>query len=142
MKKLFAMFICTLLILPLFACNQLIEENTLTGANMESGENRTGSEEHTYEKGDSTLETAEWRLFLKDYETWVDNYLELIANYTENPADMSILSDYTKMEGELRDWSTRAEAIKDELEDASLEELQEYSAELVRIASKLAGVDA
>ena len=49
---------------------------------------------------------------------------------------MSILSDYTKMASKAADWSARADEIELELKDT--QEALEYSAELLRIAAKLA----
>ena len=57
---------------------------------------------------------AEWKQFLKEYESWVNKYAEIVKKYKENPSDISILSDYTKMMGELTKWATRADKrIKD-----------------------------
>jgi len=39
---------------------------------------------------------------------------------------------------ELAEWQTEAEEMEEELEDASPEELAEYSAELLKIAAKIA----
>lgn len=78
----------------------------------------------------------EWKQFLKDYEVWVDDYIEIIKKYKVNPTDMSILSDYTKMASKAADWSARADEIELELKDT--QEALEYSAELLRIAAKLA----
>lgn len=85
---------------------------------------------------DSTADDVEWKQFLKDYEAWVDDYIEIVKKYKDNPSDMSILSDYTEMVSEIADWSERAEEIELELEDTSV--ALEYSTELLRIAGKLA----
>lgn len=85
---------------------------------------------------DSSADDAEWKQFLKDYEAWVDDYIEIVKKYKDNPSDMSILSDYTEMVSEMADWSERADEIELELEDTSA--ALEYSAELLRIAGKLA----
>ena len=50
---------------------------------------------------------------------------------------MSILSDYTDMKTEMAEWTSKAEDMEKELEDASPAELAEYSAELLRIAAKI-----
>lgn len=62
----------------------------------------------------------------------------ILKKYKENPTDTSILSDYSEMVSEMVDWSDKADEIELELEntDAALE----YSAELLRIAGKLAEV--
>lgn len=85
-----------------------------------------------------TSDDANWKQFLKDYEAWVDDYIVVLKKYKENPTDTSILSDYSEMVSEMVDWSDKADEIELELEntDAALE----YSAELLRIAGKLAEV--
>lgn len=89
-------------------------------------------------KNESNSSDAEWKQFLKDYEAWVDSYIAIYNKYKANPTDQSILSDYTKMVGEMTEWSEKADDIEDELEDTDA--ALEYSAELMRIASKLANI--
>lgn len=84
----------------------------------------------------TTGDDTKWKQFLKDYEAWVDDYIALIEKYKNNPADMSIVSDYTEMVSEMADWSKRADELELELEDTDA--AIEYSAELLRIAGKLA----
>lgn len=91
-------------------------------------------------KGEQTYsEKTEWRKLLTEYEEWVDGYIALLKKYKENPSDISLLSDYTQMMTELSEWSEKTENMKVELSEASPAEVAEYSAELVRIAGKLAG---
>ena len=73
-------------------------------------------------------------IFINDGST--DQTEEIIKKYKVNPTDMSILSDYTKMASKAADWSARADEIELELKDT--QEALEYSAELLRIAAKLA----
>ncbi len=100
--------------------------------------------ENTQDKNNSTdaendTETnVEWKQFLEEYEEWVDEYIEITKKYKDNPSDISILSDYTEMMTELADWSTKTEDMEKELSNASPAELAEYSAELARIAAKIA----
>ena len=95
-------------------------------------------EENVSESTEEATLDYDWRQFLEEYEAWVDEYIELLKKYNDNPTDMSILADYTEMMSELAEWSSRTEEVSDELEKASPAELAEYSAELARIASKLA----
>ena len=87
-------------------------------------------------ENDTTTDDAEWKQFLKDYEAWVDDYIEIVKKYKDNPSDTTILSDYTEMVSEMADWTEQADEIELELEDTSA--AIEYSAELLRIAGKLA----
>ena len=86
----------------------------------------------------SSTDDKHWKQFLEDYENWVDDYIEIVKKYSENPTDTSILSDYSEMVTELAEWQTEAEKLEEELEDASPEELAEFSAELLKIAAKIA----
>lgn len=83
----------------------------------------------------SSSDDAEWRQFIKDYEAWVDEYIELLEKYTDDPTDMSILADYTEMLGEMAEWTEKADELELELEDT--DEALEFSTELLRIAEKL-----
>ena len=83
-----------------------------------------------------TAKDEKWRTFLKEYEQWADEYIALVKKYKNNPQDMSILADYTKMVSEMSDWSSKASDLKDELKDS--EALAEFTAELLRISTKIA----
>lgn len=90
----------------------------------------------TKEKTTKAESTVEWREFLAEYEEWVDDYVEICKKYKDNPADMSILSDYTEMMTELTEWSQKTEDM--ELSITDTDEALEYSQELIRIAGKMA----
>lgn len=66
----------------------------------------------------------------------MDDYIAIVKKYKDNPTDMSILTDYTNMVSEMADWAERADEIELELEDTDA--ALEYSAEILRIAAKLA----
>lgn len=88
--------------------------------------------------GTNDANAPQWEQFLSDYEAWVDKYVELTKKVSDNPSDLSILSDYTEMAEEALEWQTKADELSAELEDASPAELAEYSAALAKIATKLA----
>lgn len=81
---------------------------------------------------------SSWKEFLGEYEEWVDDYIQIVKKYSENPTDTSILSDYTEMVTDLSEWQIRADEMEEELEEASPTEVAEYSAELLKIAAKIA----
>ena len=64
----------------------------------------------------------------------------ILEKYKKNPSDLTILSDYANMMTELSEWTTKTENMEAELKNASPSELAEYSAELLRIVSKLSEV--
>lgn len=125
------------------------DEQTITGeeaqtATMESvvqttiAESATESESVADTATNTSSEMPAWKEFLADYEAWVDNYVEVAKKYSDNPTDMSILSDYTDMMAELSEWQTKATDVQNELQEASPAEVAEYAAEVARIAAKIA----
>lgn len=113
------------------------EDEEENNENLSFEEDSTTNETTSIETENNSLsDDSEWKQFLKDYEAWVDDYIEIINKYKNNPSDMSLLSDYTKMVSKMADWSQRADEIELEIKDTSA--AMEYSAELLRIAGKLA----
>ena len=137
MKKIISIVLALTLVFALAAC----DTSTTNNENINDTVNNEASSVDNTEKNDVAEETnnnVEWKQFLKEYEEWVDKYIEITKKYKDNPSDMSILSDYTDMMTELTEWSTKTEDMQQELEEASPSELVEYSAELARIAGKIA----
>ncbi len=92
----------------------------------------------TKKKTTKSESSVDWREFLVEYEEWVDDYIEIVKKYNNNPSDMSILSDYTEMVSEMTEWTDKADDV--ELSITDTDEALEYSQELLRIAGKLAKV--
>ena len=145
MKKLLsivlALTLALTLVLTLAACgsetNNAVESNndvSAVGTSNDVGNSAENNEEAPAE----TSTDAEWKQFLKEYEEWVDEYIEITKKYKDNPSDMSILSDYTDMMTEMAEWTSKTEKMEKELENASPAELAEYSAILAKIVAKLA----
>lgn len=80
---------------------------------------------------------SEWKKFIKEYDAWVDDYIELVQKYSKNPTDPSLLQKYTKMAAEVATWAQKADKISKELQD-SPEEAAKFAAELQKISLKLA----
>lgn len=121
MKKVLSLFLFSVLLLSLTACRK--EKNK--EANVVSS---------TVQETTTTTATNAWKQFLIDYDGFVDEYVEIIKKYKENPADMSILSEYTDMVSKASEWSQKAYTLEEDLE---VEESLEYSAELLRILQKI-----
>lgn len=121
MKKVLSLFLFSVLLLSLTACRK--EENK--EANVVSS---------TVKETTTTTATNAWKQFLIDYDGFVDEYVEIIKKYKENPADMSILSEYTDMVSKASEWNQKAYTLEEDLE---VEESLEYSAELLRILQKI-----
>ncbi len=147
MKKILSLILVVSVAIALVACGgktassdmEQVENNAVV---VEKGEENVSVEgnEGAEVTGAEEEEKVEWKEFLEEYEAWVDDYIEITKKYKNNPSDVSILSDYTTMMTEMADWTTKTEDMEKELEEASPDELVEYSAELVRIAAKLADV--
>ena len=146
MKKVLAIVLSVVLLLSLCACRSndtpIEVENVYTDdPSVENTENNSSASSEETEPADSDVEetsSTDWESFLDEYEAWVDDYIEIVKKYKNNPTDMSILSDYSAMMTEMADWSTKADGVASELEDASPSELAKYSARLAKIAAKLA----
>ncbi|MCL2488128.1 MAG: hypothetical protein FWE80_05530, partial [Oscillospiraceae bacterium] len=77
-----------------------------------------------------------WKQFLQEYEAWIDSYLVILKKYRDNPADLSILSDYMEAMQKLTEWAEKVDKIESELAD-SPEALAEYLAAISRILGKI-----
>lgn len=110
----------------------------LTGCtnNTANNKNLSQTEENTVS---ASAEIEPWRQFLKDYEAWVDSWIEISKKYRENPKDLTIISDYTNMLSEMYEWGERADEYENELknDDMSSEEFAEYMNTLSRILIKI-----
>ena len=129
MKKVLAIILSVALIFSFVGC--------ASSTNSEEAVVSNESTEVESVEVEPLAETVEWKQFLKEYEAWVDDYIALLKKYNKNPADMSILSDYMSMMGELTEWQSKTEEVTEELKNASAKELAEYSKELARIAAKI-----
>lgn len=83
------------------------------------------------------IDIIEWRQFLRDYEAWVDEYIAKFEKYKENPEDVTIMSEYTKMIPEILEWEERSQNIEAGFKDGK-EALEEYLEEILRIEEKFA----
>ena len=150
MKKLTALIFSVIMILSLSACGE--EQNTDVAESTVASDievvseiiESTTNEIESLVEDESSTETesivteanTEWKQFLKDYEAWVDDYIELLQKYNENPTDLTILSDYNQMLSQVEEWTEKADEISLEIADDS-EAALEYAAEVLRIAEKL-----
>ena len=87
----------------------------------------TPSSEATTDETASTGDDCE--AFCKEYEEFADNYVALMKKYKKNPADASILSEYTDMVSQATDMQGKA---KDCAGDAKV------AARLSKVATKMA----
>ena len=83
--------------------------------------------------------TIDWKEFLREYEAWVDSYIEFMEKYNDSPTDLTLLTDYMKLMEEYLEWAEKAEAVEVELAN-SPQALKEYMETLTRIIGKLASI--
>ncbi len=53
----------------------------------------------------SAASSSSCQQWLKDYDSWVTNYISFMRKYKKNPADASMLSDYSRLTSEMSKWS-------------------------------------
>jgi hypothetical protein len=81
--------------------------------------------------------TSSYLEFLQEYEAWVDEYVAFMKKYKANPSDVTLLMDYSRLVGEMTEWSKKSTNLSAGLTGA---ELKEYLAVNKRILAKLASV--
>jgi hypothetical protein len=70
-----------------------------------SSENNLESESNPIAQA-SAASSSSCQQWLKDYDSWVTNYISFMRKYKKNPGDMSMLSDYTRLTSEMSKWSS------------------------------------
>jgi len=68
--------------------------------------------------------------FIKDYESFVNNYITILKKYKKNPSDASILSEYTEMMQKAVEMQSNASNCSD----------AKYATKLMELANKMATV--
>jgi len=111
-------------------------EERLEGQPKESTGTKSSSNDKKDTKKDSGSSTS-WKQFLKDYERWVDKYVDITKKYQKNPTDTKLADDYMKLMGELSDWSKKADKVQGDLSDS---DLTEYLNTMSRILDKLSKI--
>lgn len=142
MKKLVLLTLALLLILCLAACGgneNFTSNSTSTKTNAETFESEENTDIIQTDSKETINDSAKWKEFLTDYETWVDDYIAVVKKQKENPTDMTILSDYTKMVTDLTEWTEKADDIAESIED--VDDALEYSKEILRIAEKMTEIN-
>lgn len=141
MKKLVCLILTLLMVVCLTACggdDKPNNDSISTKVNTESIEPEENIISVQTDLKENSNNDAEWKEFLKDYEEWVDDYIAIVKKQKENPTDMSILADYTKMLTDLTEWTEKADDIAESIEGT--DDALEYSKEVLRIAGKLTEV--
>lgn len=142
MKRMLVLLMALTLVFMLTACGEKTSEFTQSTSDdtssvlFEDENDDTTEINSTDVLSNDALADEGWREFLKEYEEWVDKYIAVVKKYNANPSDLSILTEYTSLVTELAEWTEKADDFSDSIVD--VDDAAEYSAELMRIAAKLA----
>ncbi len=134
MKKLLAIVLIFVFVISLAACGDTKSDNNTKVDNSSVISVESKNDETSSSTPNENTE-SEWKKFIKDYETWVDEYIELTKKMKNNPTDTSILTEYTDMASKALEWTERSEEIQKSI--TNQQEAIEYANELLRIADKM-----
>lgn len=88
----------------------------------------------------SSSESLDWKQFLKDYEAWVDSYVEFMKKYKNNPTDASLIAEYGKLLSETAEWAEKSQKYENQLKEMSASDLGEYTKSITRILEKISSI--
>ncbi|MGB1103320.1 MAG: DUF6591 domain-containing protein [Crocinitomicaceae bacterium] len=83
---------------------------------------------------DDSSSSDEWDSVLDDYESYVDDYVAIIKKQKENPADMSIMTEYQELMQKGTEWSTKMSEMSSNFGPEQLSRMQEIQAKLSEAA--------
>ena len=139
MKKLICISLVFVALLSFAACGKQDSEATIDYNDIFNDytyEQSYDSKDNKTTSSEKSSKSVDWKEFLKEYEDWIDEYIQIVKKQAKNPTDFSILSDYADMMTEMVEWSEKAEALEAEIDDPA--EALEFSKELMKLASKIA----
>ena len=79
---------------------------------------------------DDSSSSDEWDSVLDDYESYVDDYVAIIKKQKENPADMSIMTEYQELMQKGTEWSTKMSEMSSNFGPEQLSRMLEIQAKL------------
>jgi hypothetical protein len=83
---------------------------------------------------DDSSSSDEWDSVLDDYESYVDDYVAIIKKQKENPADMSIMTEYQELMQKGTEWSTKMSEMSSNFGPEQLSRMLEIQAKLSKAA--------
>lgn len=81
------------------------------------------------ENESASVSSSDCDKFLKGYEKFVLEYIDVLKKYKNNPNDPSVISDYTKMMSNANEWSEKIENCAND---------SKYAAKILEIQTKIA----
>lgn len=83
---------------------------------------------------DDSSSSDEWDSVLDDYESYVDDYVAIIKKQKENPADMSIMTEYQELMQKGTEWSTKMSEMSSNFGTEQLSRMLEIQEKLSKAA--------
>jgi hypothetical protein len=74
-------------------------------AQVSKTETTSLEEEESTSNSSSASTSSSCEQWLKEYDSWVTKYIAFMRKYKKNPADMSMLSDYSRLTSEMTKWA-------------------------------------
>ena len=74
---------------------------------------------------------------LRAYEKFVDEYVDFMKKYKDNPTDLDMISDYSDMLSRLQEYEEQMEGLKEELD---MDDLIYYNKVMSRVSKKLLSI--
>ena len=96
-------------------------------------ENKLNSESIIQEDSDNTLRDCDE--FIEGYEKFMDDYIGILKKYSNDPTDMTILSEYTTTIAKVGEWSEKAVSIDECFKDEKF--VKKYTDIQMKIANAL-----
>jgi len=136
--------IAAMLSLSLFGCGGSSQKDSTSSnatqsstATSPSGSSSSAAASGTSASQPSSTTDNSWRLFLTNYENWIDNsYVPFMKKYKDNPSDPTLATDAIQILADAQEWLDRSSEW--DANSLSVSDYKEYSDTLLRIAQKIA----
>lgn len=69
------------------------------------------SDNHSDATNGSSALSSECKEFLDSYETYVDDYIQLLKDYKNNPTDLTLMQRATNMAEDAKTWGDKAAPV-------------------------------
>lgn len=83
-----------------------------------------------------SAETTDWNKWLKQYEKWVDKYVDVYKKYMADQSNASARSEYLKLAGEASKWAEEGKKFNTD-DILSTDEAAEFAETYNRILEKI-----
>ena len=144
MKKFLSLLLALVLMLSMSACGNKKDGNNATSgtepettaSTQELQPSATPAEIPT--DGVEAPPASEWKQFLADYNTCVEESIVAISNYMADPENKDLLPASAYAMEDLTEMALQSEALLKTLETEMPDVVEEYKAELAKIKTRLA----